>query len=71
MVPIYLTEDDNGEFQMKMDTKHAVLNDEISLSISEDDDCENSNKEVSTHHHSIYDEWTRMSPQEISLWIDK
>lgn len=72
MVPIYLTEteDDNGAFQIEIDTD---VSEENSVSILMDNENkENSKKDhQDNNHHSIYDNWTTMTPQEISLWIDK
>lgn len=66
MLPIILSEDDNGEIQMEMDTKHVhVSNDNESIEIVMD------NESAEENYHSIYDGWTRMTPQEISHWIDK
>jgi hypothetical protein len=69
MLPVIFTEDDNGELQMEMDTNHVhVSNDNESLEIVMDSESDDGND---TRHHSIYDGWTRMTPQEISHWIDK
>jgi hypothetical protein len=67
MLPIIFTEDDNGEIQMEMDTDHVhVSNDNDSIEIVMDE-----SEEEALRHYSLYDGWTRMTPQEISHWIDK
>lgn len=82
MLPILLTEDDKGEFRIDSNPI-ATDNNGVSIMIENDmeDDREASGSsspkakfdfnEASKRHHSIYEEWTRMTPQEISHWIDK
>ncbi|KAG5676859.1 hypothetical protein PVAND_006666 [Polypedilum vanderplanki] len=68
MLPIIFTEDDNGEIKMEMDTSNVqVADDNDSIEIV----MENENEFSHHHHHSIYEGWTRMTPQEISHYIDK
>lgn len=82
MVPIVFTEDDDGEYRMKMPADDVIAKDN-SISIimdDENDDIRRENDEVvqpkpehfqNHHNHSFYDEWTTMTPQQISIWIDK
>lgn len=92
MVPVILTEGQNGEYEVEMDTSNVIGNKNNAIEIliedesafssmdnsSEDNKKDNQKKESHYHlhnlhnlHHTIYDGWTRMSPHEISHWIDK
>ncbi|KAL7043638.1 hypothetical protein ACKWTF_001605 [Chironomus riparius] len=88
MVPVILTEGQNGEYEMEMDTSNAIRNNSnaIEIIIKDDDsdagslgnkieDYSKENLKKGNHltqlHHTIYDGWTRMTPHELSNWIDK
>lgn len=86
MIPIILTEDDHGDYQMEMDPSKVIANKEnFEILIDNESDVESvtakeEKGEEATKvneqfhkigHHSIYDGWTRMTPHEISHWIDK
>jgi hypothetical protein len=93
MVPVILTEGQNGEYEVEMDTSNVLGNNKNAVEIliedesditsvdntSEDNNKDNYKKDGHHYHlhnlhhlhHTIYDGWTRMSPHEISHWIDK
>lgn len=77
MLPILLTEDEKGEFRID---SNPIANDDNSVAIMIEPEHRDDNDERATdisfemdarRHHSIYEGWTRMTPQEISRWIDK
>lgn len=85
MLPILLTENDKGVFSidsnpiMTDDNTVSVviepdaLGEAMEMSYSSDDDevpQKNSNFDIK-RRQSLYEGWTRMTPQEISHWIDK
>lgn len=77
MLPILLTEDDKGEFRID---SNPIASDDNSLAIMIEHEAQNDTDERASNisfemearrHHAIYEGWTRMTPQEISRWIDK
>jgi hypothetical protein len=72
MLPIYFTENEDGDYQIDTsvneDTIISNMSDVTEIDI---DNLKSDNHHHHHHHHSIYEEWTRMTPQDISRWIDK
>lgn len=78
MLPILLTEDEKGEFRIDSnpiaseDNSVSIMIEHEAQSHDIDERASNISFEIDARrHHSIYEGWTRMTPHEISRWIDK
>lgn len=79
-----LTENDNGEFRID---SNPIMNDDNTVSVviepdmhhggiemsysSDEEETKGSRAADAKRRQSMYADWTRMTPQEISHWIDK